>query len=107
MRNHALTNGQAKQLLFDAFTGPSPIMPIRCLSIVSRLYFDDEEQRVKFRDRSLWSLNNAMTEAVKLLKPVPQHNSGLRIGRFCGRVIHRPMPEPIAVIDGIEVFSDN
>jgi len=105
MRDFALSDGRAKQLLFDAFTGPSPIMPLRCLPIVSKLYFEDDEQRAKFPDRSLWGLNNSMTECLKVLKPAPQHNCGLRIGRFCGRVIHRAKPEPLAVIDGVEVFG--
>jgi hypothetical protein len=73
---------------------------------VSRLYFDDEEQRVKFPERSLWSLNNAFTEGLKVLKQGPQHNAGLRVGRMFGRLLHRARPqgEPI-VIDGIEIFD--
>ena len=105
MRNFSLTDGQAKELLFDAFTGPSPILPLRCFPVVSRLYFEDEKQREMFPDRSLWSVNNAFTEAVKGLKVAPRHTCGVAIGRFCGRVIHRKPPEPIAVIDGVEVFE--
>lgn len=107
MRDLALTDARAKELIHDAFTGPAPVMPLRCLPSVSRLYFDDEEQRAKFPDRSLYALNNTMTQAVKALKPVPQHHAGLRIGRFCGRVVQRTAspPEPIAVVDGIEVMN--
>jgi hypothetical protein len=32
---------------------------------VGRLYFDDDVQRERLRDRNLWSLKNAFTEAVK------------------------------------------
>jgi hypothetical protein len=105
MRDFRLTDHAAKEVLHDAFVGPAPVMPLRCLPAVSRLYFEDDAQREKFPGRSLWSLNNAFTEAVKPLKDVPRHNAGLRIGRYFGRVLHRARPEPVAVIDGIEVFS--
>jgi hypothetical protein len=105
MRDSRLTDGRAKEVIHDAFTGPAPVLPLRCLPTVSDLYFADEEQRAKFPARSLWSLNNAFTEAVKALREVPRHNAGLRIGRYFGRVLHGAKPEPVAVIDGIEVFN--
>jgi hypothetical protein len=88
MKNFALTDARAKELIFDAFVS-NPILPVRLLPTVGHLYFDDETQREKFQDRSLWSLNNAFTEVVKGLRTVPQQTSGLRIGRFFGRIIHR------------------
>jgi hypothetical protein len=104
MMNHALTDNRAKEVIHDSFAGVSPVMPLRCFPDVSRLYFDDDEQRDKFPDRTLWSLNNAFTEAVKALKAAPQHNSGIRIGRLFGRLVNKIKPEPIAMIDGIEVY---
>src|SRR4051812_44190033 len=89
MRDFALTDGRAKEIIHDSFTGPAPVLPLRCLPTVSRLYFDDEEQRAKFPDRTLWSLNNGFTEAIKTLKQGPQHNAGLRIGRMFGRILGR------------------
>ena len=65
------------------------VAPVRLFPLVSRLYFVDEEQRARFPDRSLWSLNNAFTEAVKTLKHCPQHAAGLRVGRMFGRILHR------------------
>ncbi|MEW4570112.1 DUF932 domain-containing protein [Tautonia sp. JC769] len=103
MRHHRLSDGDAKTIIHDAFA--SGHMPIRLFPIVTRLYFEDEVQSEKFPDRSLWSLNNSMTEAVKLLRPAPQQHSGLQVGRMFGRLVHRAKPEPIAVIDGIEVFN--
>jgi hypothetical protein len=87
MKDFRLSDGRAKELIYDAFAS-SPVLPVRLFPVVARLYFDDDAQREKFRDRSLWSLNNAFTEAVKLLKPVPQHACGLNVGRFFGRIIH-------------------
>jgi hypothetical protein len=103
MRNESLTNWRAKAIVHDAFA--SGVMPIRLFPVVSRLYFRDEVQAEKFPDRNLWSLNNAMTESVKLLRPAPQQACGLAVGRMFGRLVHRADPEPIAVIDGIEVFG--
>jgi hypothetical protein len=102
MRDFALSDGRAKEIIHDAFA--AVVMPLRLFPVVSRLYFEDEVQVEKFPDRTLWSLNNAMTEAVKLLKPAPQQGCGLHVGRMFGRIIHRARPhaEPV-VIDGIEV----
>lgn len=88
MRDSSLSDARAKELIHDAFTGPSPVAPLRLFPTVARLYFDDEEQRAAFPERTLWSLSNSFTEAVKALRPVPRHNTGLRIGRMFGRILH-------------------
>lgn len=85
MANFALTDDRAKSLLFDAFLR-ADVMALRYLPEVARLYFDDEIQRQKFADRTLWSLNNAFTEAVKALDPSPQEKAGLAIGRYFGQL---------------------
>jgi hypothetical protein len=87
MKDRALSDGDAKTLIFDAFAARRPVLPLRLFPVVSRLYFDDQEQKEKFAARTLWSLNNAFTEAVKGLKAAPRHLGGLRIGRFFGRAI--------------------
>jgi hypothetical protein len=89
MKDYALPDGAAKEILWDIFA--EDVCPVRMLEPVWRLYFDDHEQREKFADRSLWSLNNALTEAVKVLTPSGQHEAGLRIGRRFGRLlaVHR------------------
>ena len=88
MRGFALTDDRAKQVIYDAFTRGREVLPVRLLPRVHRFYFDDDEQRAKFGARSLWSLNNAFTEAVKALKDVPQQRYGVQIGRYFGRVLH-------------------
>ena len=87
MKNADLTDGRAKEVIFDAFAR-NPILPRRLFPIISGLYFDDDEQRAKFPDRTLWGLNNAFTEAVKILKPSPQADGQLRIGRFFARTLY-------------------
>lgn len=103
MRNHSLTDGRAKEIVHDMFA--SGVMPVRLFPVVSILYFHEAVQSEKFPDRTLWSLNNAATEAVKRLKPAPRQECGLRVGRMFGRLVNRAKPKPVAVIDGIEVFA--
>ncbi len=87
MKNADMTDGRAKEVIFDAFAR-NPILPRRLFPIVSGLYFDDDEQRAKFPDRTLWGLNNSFSEAVKILKPSPQTDGQLRIGRFFARTLY-------------------
>jgi hypothetical protein len=88
MRDFPLTDDRAKSIIYDGFTRRNAVLPVRLLPHVHRLYFDDDEQRARFGDRSLWSLNNAFTEAVKRLREVPQQRCGIAIGRYFGRVLH-------------------
>jgi hypothetical protein len=89
MRECSLSDVRAKELIYDAFLGSRAKLPMHLLGDIHELYFDDEIQREKFEDRSLWSLNNAFTEAVKALKPVSQQKNGVEIGRYFGKVLHR------------------
>jgi hypothetical protein len=100
MRGCRIGDHRAKELIHDAFAGLAPVMPLRLFPVVSGLYFRDDEQRERFPERTLWSLNNAFTEAVKKLRDAPRHDAGLRIGRHFGRLLHRGEP---VVIDGIEL----
>lgn len=105
MRDHALPAPRAKELIYDAFA--DKLVPARLFDDVHRLFFDDQEQRDKHPGSTLWTLNNAFTEALKTLTLGRQHGAGLAIGRYFGRVLDRgtrPAPGPIAVIDGIEVL---
>jgi hypothetical protein len=88
MKDFALTDERAKAIIYEAFVRDHAVLPLRLLPAVHQCYFDDDEQRAKFEDRSLWSLNNAFTEAVKRLREVPQHRCGIAIGRYFGRVLH-------------------
>jgi hypothetical protein len=103
MRGFALTDDRAKEIIYDAFTRNQPIMPLRLLPRVHAFYFDDDEQRAKFEDRSLWSLNNAFTEAVKGLRSVPQQRCGIQIGRYFGRVLHAGSGGAMVAIPAVPV----
>jgi hypothetical protein len=88
MREFSLTDSYAKELVYDAFMDHKSEIRLHLIIDVNRLYFYDEEQRAKFEDRSLWSLNNAFTEAVKKLKALRQQRVGVEIGRYFSRVLN-------------------
>jgi hypothetical protein len=88
LKETTLSDTQVKSIVFDAFAR-RPILPGCLFRHVSRLYFDDAEQRDRFPDASLWSLNQAFTESAKLLRPEPQARGLLAIGRYFGRLLHR------------------
>jgi hypothetical protein len=85
MHEVALTDARSKELIYDAFTASRQLdraLPVRLIEAVHTLYFEDDQQRAKFPDRTLWSLNNAFTEAVKSLPAASQYKHGRRIGSF-------------------------
>ena len=88
MHDYDLSDERAKSILDDGFLGDRAVLPLHLLYNVHNLYFNDEAQRARFDDRSLWSLNNAFTEAVKLCKPIPQQRYGVEIGRYFGKILH-------------------
>jgi hypothetical protein len=90
MKNHELTDSRAKEVIYDAFM--RRVMPLRYLPDVHKIYFDDEVQRQKFNDRSLWSLNNAFTEVSKDLRVVPQQSAGMKLGRYFNLVLNERSP---------------
>jgi hypothetical protein len=100
MKDFALTDAIAKQTVYDLFLR-TKVLPLRLLPVVHDLYFNDEEQRADFPDRSLWSLNNAFTEGVKDIKSeASRMQRQLGIGRAFARVLYRDgRPAPAKVID--------
>ena len=93
MKEHELTDSQAKTVIYDAFAF-SPVMNRRFFPLIDQLYFRSEEQRAMFPERTLWSLNNAFSEAAKALPPVVQDRSSRAIGRFFARFVNRDRKAP-------------
>jgi Domain of unknown function (DUF932) len=95
MKEYELSESRAKELIYDAFV-QNPIMNRRMFPVIDTLYFRNDEQRGMFPDRTLWSLNNSFTQAVKTLPPVVQDRSSRAIGRFFARVVNRDKQGQIA-----------
>jgi hypothetical protein len=111
MKETHVTDENAKALIYDAIRGG--VIPQRLLGTVGDLYFEDKEQRVKFPERTLWSVNNAFTEAAKLLSttghksPVAKAGCEYRIGSFFAdraRGVVKPVEVP-ALPDDVELYE--
>jgi hypothetical protein len=81
-----LAESQAKALIYDAIVRLGA-MPLRLAKEVDRLYFRDQAQAAMHPDRSLWGLNNAFTQAAKLLPLQSQQDHGPKVGNFFSRVL--------------------
>src|ERR1035437_9305688 len=65
-----LTDGTAKNIIYDAFLDDELALPRHLLRPVHNAYFDP--QYPEFAPRTIWSLTNAFTTALKELDPIPQ-----------------------------------
>jgi Domain of unknown function (DUF932) len=74
-----LTDMQAKAIIYDAFTG-SFRLPKNLIPAVHNHYFDPREE--EFMPRTMWSLSNAFTSALKLLRPVRQFQATAKLTPF-------------------------
>lgn len=79
-RGKQLTDGQAKNIIYDAFIDDDLALPRHLFRPVHNHYF--EPQFPDFAPRTLWSLTNAFTTALKDLDPVPQFKTTAKLGKF-------------------------
>ncbi len=107
MKEVELSDDRAKAIVLDAFTGRKPVLPVRMLPEVARLYFEDDDQRAKFPERTLWALDNAFTEAVKTVPAGSQHKGNLDIGRYFSRLIKGIASDGARALDRPANPSDN
>jgi hypothetical protein len=75
-----LTDGTAKNIIYDAFLDDDLALPRHLLRPVHNAYFDP--QYPEFQPRTIWSLTNAFTTALKTLDPVPQFKATAKLGQF-------------------------
>jgi hypothetical protein len=87
MQEMEISAARAKEIIYDAFI--AKIMNQRFFPLIHHLYFNDEEQKGMFPERTAWSLNNSFTQAVKSLTPTVADDTGRRIGRFFARLVNR------------------
>lgn len=82
----SLTDDQARVLLYRVFIERDGIVLPRHLGpLVHEAYFDPQHE--EFRPRTVWSVQNAVTQAIKSLDPVPQVQAATQIGPFFARLI--------------------
>jgi hypothetical protein len=79
-RQSQLTDDQAKLIIYRAFVEGDLEAPKHLVRAVHDHYFDP--QYPEFQPRTIWSLTNAFTTALKTLDPVPQFKATAKLGQF-------------------------
>lgn len=75
-----LPDEEAKLVIYRAFVEGELEIPKHLASIVHRLYFDPLQP--DFSQRTMWSLSNAFTGAIKLLDPIPKFKATAKLAPF-------------------------
>lgn len=78
-KNHALPDIRAKEIIYDAFMGGLDA-PKHLMKDVHRHYFEPEHE--EFKPRTLWSLQNGFTSALKHLEPIPMYRATASLGTY-------------------------
>ncbi len=75
-----LTDVTAKVVIYEAFIEDRLEAPKHLARSVHDLYFEPKYE--DFRPRTIWSLSNAFTSALKELDPIPQFKATAKLGEF-------------------------
>jgi len=75
-----LTDVTAKVVIYEAFVEGQLEAPKHLARAVHDLYFEPKCE--EFRSRTIWSLSNAFTSALKELDPIPQFKATAKLGEF-------------------------
>jgi len=79
-RESQLTDVAAKLIIYQAFIEAEIDLPKHLAGPVHKLYFNPEHE--EFAPRTMWSLSNAFTSALKQLDPVPQYRATAKLAPF-------------------------
>jgi hypothetical protein len=75
-----LTDVTAKVVIYEAFVEGRLEAPKHLARSVHDLYFEPKYE--EFRARTIWSVSNAFTSALKELDPIPQFKATAKLGEF-------------------------
>ena len=92
-----LSDQRAKLIIYDAFLGGAAELPKHLGSVVHENYF--RPQVPDFEPRTLWSLENAFTSALKELEPVARLRGAGRLAPFLSKMPTMGLLTAPAVID--------
>ena len=79
-RDSQLTDVRAKMIIYEAFIKGAIDLPKHLAGPVHNLYFNPDHG--EFGSRTIWSLSNAFTSALKQIDPVPQFRATAKLGPF-------------------------
>jgi hypothetical protein len=116
-----LTDAQAKVMIYDAFVGGQLDVPRHLAREVHKNYFEPPHK--EFEGRTMWSLQNAFTEAFKAIDGASFFQATAKLGKFFGNrqpaeiIANEPVverapklylpaaPEPVVEAELVEVFD--
>lgn len=79
-RNSQLTDVMTRLIIYQAFVEGVLEVPRHLAPDVHDLYFNPQHE--EFFPRTLWSLSNAFTSALKVLEPIPQYKATGKLAGF-------------------------
>jgi hypothetical protein len=79
-RESQLTDVTARLVIYQAFIEAELDIPKHLAVPVHKLYFNPEHE--EFAPRTMWSLSNAFTSALKQLDPIPQYRATAKLASF-------------------------
>jgi len=79
-RSSQLTDDQARVVIYRAFIEDHLDVPRHLARDVHKNYF--EPMHPEFTPRTMWSLSNAFTSALKSLDPIPFFRATAKLGTF-------------------------
>ena len=79
-RDSQLSDAASKLMIYRAFVEGDLEAPRHLVREVHNHYFNPQYE--EFTPRTLWSLTNAFTSALKVLDPVPQFKATAKLGQF-------------------------
>ena len=83
-REQQLSMATAKLVIYRAFVEGELDAPRHLAPAMHQLYFNPRHN--EFQPRTIWSLSNAFTSALKQLDPIPQFKATAKLGAFLGSV---------------------
>jgi hypothetical protein len=81
-RTRQLSDEVAKLIIYRAFIEGQLEVPKHLARVVHNHYFDPQYK--EFASRTMWSLSNAFTSAIKELEAIPQFRATAKLGAFLG-----------------------
>jgi hypothetical protein len=85
-RGQQLSDTHAKLIIYEAFIEGKLDVGRHLVRSVHHLYFNNENGHPEFHPRTMWSLSNAFTSALKNLDPIQQYRATGKLAGFLEHV---------------------
>jgi hypothetical protein len=82
LNGRSLSDDEAKIAIYELFH--QAVLPVKLFADVTSFYFEQSDERPDCLPRTAWGLHNAVTRAIKSLKPVPAFQRTVAVGKFFG-----------------------